>query len=343
MTEKSAAPRHGDGDVKGRITMQAIQVTQPGGPEALQLAEVATPQPGPREARVRIEVAGVNFIDVYHRTGLYPAAPPFTPGMEGAGIVEAVGDEVTEVKPGDRVAYAMQMGSYAEFAVVPAWKLAPLPDDVSFELGAAVMLQGMTAHYLTHSTYPVGPGDRVLVHAAAGGAGRLVVQMAKKRGAIVYGTVSTEEKAEIARNAGADHAILYTQVDFAEEVKRLTGGEGVHVVYDSVGAATFEKSLSVLRPRGMMVLFGQSSGPVPPVDLQVLNAGGSLFVTRPTLAHYAGTREEIEERAGDLFRWIADGSLDVRIDSTFPLARAADAHARLESRRSSGKILLTIG
>lgn len=322
--------------------MKAIRVSRHGGPEVLELGEASLPDPGPGEARVKLEVAGVNFIDVYHRTGLYPLQTPFTPGMEGAGVVDAVGEGVTEVKPGDRVAYAMHLGSYSEYAVVPAWKLAPVPAGVSLPLAAAAMLQGMTAHYLTRSTFPIQEGQAVLVHAAAGGVGLLLVQIAKKLGATVFGTVSTEEKAALAQEAGADHIILYEREDFAERVRALTAGEGVHVVYDSVGAATFEKSLKCLRPRGYLVLFGQSSGPVPPVDLQVLNANGSLFTTRPSLAHYVLDREELLQRAGDLFSWLERGEIAFRIDSTFPLREAKAAHERLEGRKSSGKILLSV-
>lgn len=321
-------------------TMKAIRIDQHGGPEVLRLQEVPKPEPGPGQALVRIEACGVNYIDTYHRSGLYPIEPPFVPGMEGAGVVEAVGAGVDVVRPGDRVAYAMQRGSYAEYAVVPAWALAPLPEGVSFELGAAIMLQGLTAHYLAVSTFPLEPGHKALVHAAAGGVGRLLIQLAKMRGATVYGTVSTEEKAELARSAGADHVIMYTQVDFAEEVARLTDGKGVDVVYDSVGKTTFEKSLKSLRPRGCLVLFGQSSGPVPPVDLQILSAGGSLYATRPTLAHYAGSRDELLSRTHDLFGWIERGEIEFRIDSTFALAEAAEAHKRLESRKSAGKLVL---
>ncbi len=322
--------------------MKAIRIESPGGPEALRIADVKTPEPGPGQARVKLHAAGVNFIDVYHRTGAYPIETPFVPGMEGAGIVDAVGPGVTEVKPGDRVAYAMHMGSYAQYATLPAWSLAPLPESISFEVGAAIMLQGMTAHYLSHSTFPLAPGHRALIHAAAGGVGRLLVQLAKKRGATVYATVGTDEKAELAKAAGADEAIVYTRSDFAEEVKRFTDGAGVDVVYDSVGQATFEKSLTCLRPRGYLVLFGQSSGAVAPVDLQILSKSGSLFTTRPTLAHYVQDRTELMERAGGLFAAIAAGELDVRIDSAFPLAEAGKAHERIESRQSAGKILLTI-
>lgn len=320
--------------------MKAIRITAHGGPDVLRVSDTEVPKPGPGQALVRIHVAGVNFIDVYHRTGLYPMNLPFTPGMEAAGVVHSVGEGVTEVKAGLRVAYAMQIGAYAEYALVPAWTLAPLPDSVEFETGAAVMLQGMTAHYLTHSTFPLGPEHRVLIHAAAGGVGLLFVQMAKRRGATVYATVGTDEKATLAKEAGADHAIVYTRTDFAEEIKRLTDGKGVHAVYDSVGKSTFDKSLSCLSPRGYLVLFGQSSGPVPPVDLQILSRGGSLFTTRPTLGHYVQDRSELLGRTNDLFQWIASGALQVRIDSTHALADASQAHARLESRKSAGKILL---
>jgi len=320
--------------------MKAIRVHQFGGPEALSYEETALPEPGPGEARVKIEAAGVNFIDVYHRTGLYPGQLPITPGVEGAGVVDAVGPDVSEVKPGDRVVYAMQQGSYAEYAVVPTWKLIPIPDGVDTRQAAAVLLQGMTAHYLSHSTYPIQPGDTALVHAAAGGVGLLLVQMAKRRGARVIGTVSTEEKARLAREVGADEVILYTQADFEAETKRLTDGQGVDVVYDSVGQTTFDKSLNCLKPRGYLVLYGQSSGPVPPFDPQVLNAKGSLFLTRPSLGHYVADRTELLERANALFEWIAAGELKVRIDQNFPLAEAAEAHRYLEARKTKGKILL---
>lgn len=322
--------------------MKAIQVKENGGPEKLQLVEIPKPTPGPGQALVRIVASGVNFIDVYFRIGLYKADLPLTPGSEAAGVVEAVGPGVTEVAPGERVAYAMARGSYAEYAVVPASLLIPIPDGVDFETAAAVMLQGMTAHYLTHSTYPLKQGDTCLVHAAAGGAGGLTVQMAKMLGARVFGTVSTEEKARIAREHGADEAILYTQQDFEAEVKRLTGGRGVHVVYDSVGRTTFDKSLNSLRPRGMMVLFGQSSGPVPPFDANILNGKGSLFLTRPSLGHYVLTREELLWRAGDVLRRVAEGKLKLRIDRAYPLGEAARAQEDLESRKTAGKLLLTV-
>ena len=322
--------------------MKCIQVKTPGGPEAMQLVDVPTPTPGPKQALVRIAASGVNFIDVYFRTGAYKADLPLTPGSEAAGTVEAVGPDVTEVAPGDRVAYAMTRGSYAEYAVVPSWQLVKIPSHVDFATAAGAMLQGMTAHYLTHSTYPLKSGDTCLVHAAAGGAGGLTVQMAKMLGARVFGTVSTEEKARIARGHGADETILYTQQDFEAEVKRLTGGRGVDVVYDSVGRTTFDKSLGCLRPRGMMVLFGQSSGAVPPFDPSILNAKGSLFLTRPGLPHHLLTREELLWRASDVLHWIDAGKLILRIDHTYPLADAAEAHRALEGRHTAGKLLISV-
>jgi NADPH2:quinone reductase len=322
--------------------MKSIQVKVPGGPEKMELVEVPQPTPGPKQALVRIAASGVNFIDVYFRTGLYKADIPITLGSEGAGTVEAVGAEVTEVAAGDRVAYAMARGSYAEYAVVPAALLVKIPDGIDFQTAAAIMLQGMTAHYLTHSTYALKSGDTCLVHAAAGGVGGLAVQMAKMLGVRVFGTVSTEEKARIARQAGADETILYTERDFEAEVKRLTGGRGVDVVYDSVGRTTFEKSLNCLRPRGLMALFGQSSGPVPPFDPNVLNPKGSLFLTRPSLGHYVLTREELLWRAGDVLSWVASGKLRLRIDRTYPLAEAAAAHRDLESRKTAGKLVLIV-
>ncbi len=320
--------------------MKAIRVHQYGGPEVLKYEEVPLPEPGAGEARVKIEAIGLNYIDIYQRTGLYPLKSPFTLGMEGAGVVDAVGANVTEIRKGDRVAYAMVLGSYADYAVVPAWKLVPLPQNLDTRSAAAVMLQGMTAHYLTHSTYPVKKGDIALIHAAAGGVGLLLIQIAKRLGATTFGTVSTEEKARLAREAGADEVILYTQTDFGAEAKRLTNGQGVHVVYDSVGQSTFEKGLNCLRPRGYLVLFGQSSGPVPPFDLGSLAGKGSLFVTRPSLAHYASDREELLKRAGDLFKWLSAGELKLRIDKTISLAEAADAHRQLEGRKTTGKVLL---
>jgi NADPH2:quinone reductase len=322
--------------------MKAIQVRETGGPEKMHLVDVPTPQPGPKQALVRVAATGVNFIDIYFRTGLYKADLPLTPGSEAAGTVEAVGPDVTAVAPGDRVAYAMARGSYAEYALVPAEQLVKLPEAVDFNTAAAAMLQGMTAHYLTHSTYPLKSGDSCLVHAAAGGAGGLVVQMAKMLGARVFGTVSTEEKARIAREHGADETILYTQQEFDAEVKRLTGGRGVDVVYDSVGKTTFDKSLNSLRPRGVLALFGQSSGPVPPFDPTILNGKGSLYLTRPSLAHYLLNREELLWRAGDVLGWIAQGKLKLRIDRTYPLEQAAEAHRALEGRHTAGKLLLTV-
>lgn len=306
----------------------------------MELVELPVPVPGPGEALVRLAASGVNFLDVYFRTGLYKADPPITLGSEGAGTVEAIGPEVTGVAVGDRVAYAMVRGSYAEYALVPAARLVTLPDSVDFPAAAAAMLQGMTAHYLTHSTYPVADDDTVLVHAAAGGAGRLVAQMARARGARVIGTVSTEAKAAIARGAGVHDPVVYTQTDFEEEVKRLTGGQGVHVVYDSVGRTTFDKSLACLRPRGMLVLFGQSSGPVAPLDPQVLNARGSVYLTRPSLAHYLLTRDELLWRAGEVLQAVASKAIVLHIDRTYPLADAPAAHRDLESRKTTGKLLL---
>jgi NADPH2:quinone reductase len=320
--------------------VKQIQVREPGGPEAMALVDVPTPQPAAGQALVRIAASGVNFIDIYFRSGLYKADRPITLGNEGAGTVEAVGPDVTEVAPGDRVAYAMVRGSYSQYAVIPAAQLIRIPDGIDFESAAAAMLQGMTAHYLTHSTCAIQEGDVCLVHAAAGGAGRLIAQMAKARGAHVLGTVSTPEKATAAREAGVDDAIVYTSSDFEAEVKRLTGGRGVHVVYDSVGKTTFEKSLACLRPRGTLVLFGQSSGPVPPVDPQILNTRGSVYLTRPSLAHYLLDRDELLWRAGDVLGRVASGTLRLRIDKTYPLSDAAAAHQDLQSRKTVGKLLL---
>ena len=320
--------------------MKAIRVHQTGGPEALQLDEVPTPTPGSGETLIELAAIGVNFIDVYFRTGLYKAPLPLTLGMEGAGTVRAIGDGVSEVAVGDRVAWVGISGAYAEMAVVPASRLVKLPAALSFKEGAAAMLQGMTAHYLAVSTHALEPGEACLVHAAAGGVGLLLCQVAKRRGAVVIGTVSTEEKAELARQAGADHVILYTKEDFVSGVRNATGGAGVHVVYDGVGVTTFEKGLDCLRPRGLMALFGQSSGPVPPFDLAQLNAKGSLYVTRPTLFHYIMERDELMQRAGDVLGWIAAGELTIRIGAEYPLARAADAHRALEGRKTTGKVLL---
>lgn len=320
--------------------MKAVRIHEHGGPEALRYEEVGAPEPGPGHARVRLQACGVNFIDVYQRAGQYRLTLPATLGQEGAGLVDAVGPDVTEVRPGDRVAFANVMGSYAEYVIAPAWRLVPIPQGLDARVAAAAMLQGMTAHYLAHDTFPLKPADTALVHAAAGGVGHLLVQMAKRRGARVFATVSTDEKAEIARGLGADEVIVYTRADFEAEVKRLTGGRGVQVAYDSVGKDTFDKSLNCLALRGMMVLYGQSSGPVPPVDPQILNSRGSLFLTRPTLHHYTHTRDELLARAGDVLAWIQAGGIRLRIDHDFRLAQAADAHRHLQSRRATGKVLL---
>ncbi len=320
--------------------MKAVRVHKYGGPEVLTMDDIPVPEPKAGEARIKIEAIGVNFIDIYQRTGLYPIQTPFTLGSEGAGVVDAVGENVTEVKKGDRVAYAMVLGSYAEYAIVPAWRLAPVPSNIDAKSAATLMLQGMTAHYLTHSTYALKKGETALVHAAAGGVGLLLIQIAKQLGANVIGTVSTEAKAQLAKEAGANHVILYTQTDFLTEVKKLTDNRGVHVVYDSVGQSTFDKGLDCLRPRSYMVLFGQSSGPVPPFDPGKLAAKGSLFLTRPTLAHYTLDRNELLQRANDLFNWTASGKLKLRIEKTFPLAEAAEVHRQLEGRKTTGKVIL---
>ncbi len=320
--------------------MKAIRVHQFGGRDMLRYEDVPVPEPGQGEVRLKVEAAGVNFIDVYYRTGQYNAALPLTLGSEAAGVVDAVGPGVDEFKAGERAAYAMSLGADAEYVAVPAAKLVHMPDGVTARQAAAVMLQGMTAHYLAYSTYPIQSGDTILVHAAAGGLGLLLVQIAKMCGARVIGTVSTPEKAQLAKEAGADDLILYTQTDFEAEVKRLTGGKGVNVVYDSVGATTFDKSLNCLKLRGYMVLCGQSSGPVPPLNPQVLNAKGSLFLTRPSLGHYIADRAELLQRAGDLFAWIATGKLIVHVDMEVPLAETAAAQQYLENRQSKGKILL---
>jgi NADPH2:quinone reductase len=322
--------------------MKAIRVESYGGPEQLVYSEVDKPEPKDGEALVRLDAIGVNFIDVYHRTGLYPLPLPFTPGSEAAGVVEAVGPGVKadDVAVGDRVAYAMGPGSYAEYATVSAQRLVKMPLGVDAQRGAAAMLQGMTAHYLVTSTYALKEGDSALVHAAAGGVGLLLVQMAKLKGARVFGTVSTEEKAEIAREAGADEVIIYTEQDFQEEVRRLTNGRGVEVVYDSVGKTTFLKSLDSLAPRGTLALFGQSSGSVPAFDAALLAQKGSLYLTRPSLAHYTATREELLWRAKDVLNWISAGKLTLRIGKTFPLAEASEAHRQMEGRATTGKILL---
>jgi NADPH2:quinone reductase len=320
--------------------MKAIQVQETGGIEKLQSVDVPMPDPGPGQARIRLRAIGVNFIDTYHRRGWYKVPLPFIPGTEGAGIVDAVGEGVTSFRPGDRVAWAMAIGSYAECALVNTNLLVRLPEGADFLAAAAVMLQGMTAHYLTHSTFPLRSGETALVHAAAGGVGLLLTQMIRMIGARSIATVSTKQKAEFARSAGADHVILYEEADFEAEVKRITEGRGVDVVYDSVGRTTFAKSINCLRPRGMMVLFGQSSGMVPPVDAGILSSKGSLYLTRPTLAHYTHDREELEWRASEVLGWVADGTLKLRIERTYPLNAAADAHRDLEGRRTTGKLLL---
>jgi NADPH2:quinone reductase len=320
--------------------MKAIQVQQPGGVEALELVDIPVPTPKPNEAVVKIAAIGVNFIDVYLREGRYKAPLPFVNGQEAAGVIHEVGADVKTVKPGDRVAYSSVLGSYAEYAAVPADRLVRIPSDVGERDAAAAMLQGMTAHYLAYSTFPLQAGQTALLHAAAGGVGLLLVQMAHNIGARVIGTVSTEEKAKLALGAGADDIILYSQSDFETETKRLTGGKGVDVVYDSVGKTTFEKGLNVLRPRGMMVLFGGSSGAVPPFDLIQLSTKGSLFVTRPTLGHYTLTREELVMRADAVFGMIAAGKLKLRIEHIYKLADAQQAHRDLVGRRTTGKLLL---
>jgi len=320
--------------------MQAIQVKQVGGPEVLTLTELPTPSPKPNEAIVQIKASGVNFIDVYFREGRYPTPLPFVDGQEASGVVTEIGNEVTNVQAGDRVAYTSALGSYAEYAAVPANRLVKIPDELDFEQAAAAMLQGMTAHYLLHSTYPLKQGETALIHAAAGGVGLLLVQMAKTIGARVIGTAGTQEKAQLARDAGADECIVYTEADFETETKRLTDGIGVHVVYDGVGKATFDKDLEVLRPRGYVVLFGGSSGAVPPFDLIKLSQKGSLFITRPTLAHYTLTRDELEWRASDVLGAIVRGDLKLRIYKVYALAEAAQAHRDLEGRKTTGKLLL---
>ena len=320
--------------------MKAIQVKSPGGPEVLNLVELPDPKPQPSEAVVKLAASGVNFIDVYQREGRYEVPLPFIAGQEGAGTVTFVGAEVKSVKPGDRVAWTSVQGGYSEQAAIPADKLIHVPQGVTDQQAAAAMLQGMTAHYLCYSTYPVQRGDTVLVHAAAGGVGLLLVQMCHNLGARVIGTVSTEEKAKLARAAGADEIILYTQSDFEAETKRLTGGKGVNAVFDSVGKTTFDKSLNVLKVRGTMVLFGGSSGAVPAFDPISLTPKGSLYLTRPSLGHYLMTREELETRANAVFGMIATGTLKLRIEHTYPLAQAQQAHRDLESRKTTGKLLL---
>ncbi len=322
--------------------MKAVYIEQPGDAGALRYGDQPKPAAAPGRAIVKVVAAGVNFIDTYHRSGLYKLPLPAILGSEGAGVVESVASDVTTVKPGDRVAWGTVRGSYAEYAAVPASSLILLPEAVDFKQAAATMLQGMTAHYLTHSTFHLKEGHTILAHAAAGGTGRLLVQMAKILGARVIGTAASPEKAQIARDAGADEVILYRDQDFAEETRRLTNGAGVDAVYDSVGAATFLKSLDCLRPRGMMVTFGNASGPPPPIEPLILSQKGSLFLTRPTLAQYVATREDLEWRARDLFSWIAEGKLKLRIEHLYKLEDAAQAHRDLEGRNTTGKLVLIV-
>jgi NADPH2:quinone reductase len=320
--------------------MKAIQIHQTGGPEVLQLAELPIPQPGPGQVLIRVEATGVNFIEIYFRKGVYKASLPIIPGSEAAGTVEELGPGVTGFKAGDAVASVAVLGSYAEYALVPAAQLIKVPDGLTPEQAAAALLQGMTAHYLAYSTFPLKAGDTTLIHAGAGGVGLLLTQIAARIGARIITTVSTPAKAELAREAGAHDVILYTEQDFEVETKRLTGGKGVDVVYDSVGKTTFEQSLNCLRPRGLLALFGASSGPVPPFDLIQLSSKGSLFVTRPTLWHYIATRAELEARAGDVLGWAAKGELKLRTEHIYPLAEAAQAQIDLADRKTTGKILL---
>jgi NADPH:quinone reductase len=320
--------------------MKAIQVKQVGGPEAMELVELPVPQPSANEAVVKLAASGVNFIDIYFREGRYKTQLPFVPGQEGAGTVTALGADVKSMKVGDRVAWTAVLGSYAEYAAIPTDRLVSVPPGVSEESAAAAMLQGMTAHYLSHDAYPLKPGETALIHAAAGGVGLLLVEMAHNIGVRVIATVSTDEKAKLAREAGADEVILYTQSDFEVETKKLTGGNGVDVVYDSVGKTTFEKGLNVLRPRGMMVLFGGSSGAVLPFDPIVLSQKGSLYLTRPSLTNYIATRDELLRRSSAVFGMIESGKLKLRIQHKYPLNEAQRAHRELEGRKTTGKLLL---
>jgi NADPH:quinone reductase len=320
--------------------MQAIQIQETGGPEVLRLVDLPIPQPGPGQVLLRIEATGLNFIEIYFRKGVYKASMPMTPGSEAAGTVEELGPGVTGFAAGDAVASTAVLGSYAEYALVPAVQLVKVPAGLTLEKAAAAMLQGMTAHYLSHSTFPLKAGDTALVHAGAGGVGLLLTEMAVRLGARVIATVSTPAKAELSHEAGASDVILYTEQDFEAEVKRLTGGKGVDVVYDSVGKTTFDKSLNCLRPRGLLALFGASSGPVPPFDPIQLNSKGSLYITRPTLWHYIATRAELEWRSGDVLGWAASGALKLRTEYIYPLAQAAQAQIDLEGRKTTGKILL---
>ena len=319
--------------------MKAVRIHTFGGPEVLQLDEVPQPEPSENQALVRVMAAGINFIDVYQRSGLYKVPLPYTPGMEGAGTVETAGPGC-DLVPGTRVAWAMAPGAYAEYATIPAARLVPIPDGVGFDVAAAVMLQGMTAHYLSESTFPAKSGDLALVHAGAGGTGLLLIQLLKSKGATVYTTVSTADKAKLAKQAGADETILYKDEDFVARAKELTGGKGVNVVYDSVGLTTYQGDLDVLRPRGMLVLFGQSSGKVPPIDPTILFEKGSLFLTRPSLAHYSADRQELLHRSGTILGLIRHGKLNLRIERRYPLAEVAQAHRDLESRATTGKLIV---
>lgn len=320
--------------------MKAIRIHEYGNADVLKYEDTEKPEPKENEARVKLEAIGVNFIDVYQRNGLYPNKLPFIPGMEGASVVDKIGKNVSDVKKGDRVAYAMNIGSYAEYSVVPAWKLVKIPDYINFKIACAAMLQGMTAHYLTHSTFKIKKNDIILLHAAAGGVGLLLTRIAKNLGARVIGTVGNEEKAKLAKENGADETIIYTKEDFEEKVKKLTDGKGVDVAYDSVGKATFLKSLNCLKRRGLLVSFGQSSGAIPEFNTRILSEKGSLYLTRPTLADYASNKEEISQRTKDIFSWIKNKELKIRIHKEFKLSEAKDAHEELEGRKSSGKILM---
>ena len=320
--------------------MKAIQIHATGGPEVLQLVELPIPEPGPGQVLIRVEAVGVNFVEIYFRKGTYKATLPLTPGSEAAGTVEKLGPGVSGFEEGDLVASVSVLGSYAEYALVPAAQLIKVPSRLSPEQAAATLLQGMTAHYLAYSTFVLKAGDTALVHAGAGGVGLLLTQIATRLGAKVITTVSTKEKAELSREAGAKEVILYTEQDFEVEVKRITGGKGVEVVYDSVGKTTFDKSLNCLRPRGMLALFGASSGPVPPFDLIQLSGKGSLFLTRPSMWHYVATRAELEWRAGKILDWVATGELKLRMEHMYPLDEAGQAQSDLEARKTTGKILL---
>ena len=319
--------------------MHAVRVSETGGPEQLVWTEVPTPEPGPGQALVRVAAAGLNFIDVYQRMGLYPLEVPFTPGQEGAGTVEAVGPD-TDLATGSRLAWTDVLGSYGEFALVPADRAVAVPADIDLDDAAAVMLQGVTAHYLSNDTFALAEGQHCLIHAGAGGVGRLLIQMAKMKGAVVVATAGTREKADLAQSAGADHVILYEESDFGDEVNAILGEKQLDVIYDGVGAATIERGLELLRPRGMMVSFGNASGRPPSIDPLVLMRHGSLYLTRPTMFHYVATREQLTNRAGDLFDWISKGRLEVLVGSRYPMSEAAQAHRALEARKTVGKVLL---